>query len=210
MHPKANARNYLWACVVRFHQIPKEEYVRELPFRPYRFIGENRLSSQHWDIIHHVHYYITKFWGFYPDYELDDTIQKLEGTRNWRGEFLHQYHPWSPWFCGYRDWSDRRWAKTQRKWWIGTYHDRRSKYQKKPHHKKKELTLEEIRRREWREKKKGKKHRREKGASCTPPKDYKKQEHRRRRRWEKQRLKAGDWDLEKGWRKRLTEPYDWC
>lgn len=204
MHPKANAKNYLWLCVVHYHNIPTEEYVRQYP-PMWRSFRRERLSSQHWDLINHVHYYITRFWKMYPDSEIEDTIKKLEGARNWRGEFLHKNHPWSPW---YRIRS-KKWDNFIRSLWVG--HSRHSRYRKKPHHRKKILSEGEEHKRAWRLKKKGKKHKPGRSRRKSCPKSYKKIGNGKHRQWERENINKGNWDVlsnQRKWKEALN-PWDW-
>lgn len=86
-----------------------------------------------------------------------------------------------------------------------------SKFIQRPWIKKKRISEDERRRREWREFK-GiyRDHAKDENPwSNGPCKNYELNAgHRRRRRWEKRRLKAGDYSLERGY-KSFIDPWDW-
>lgn len=199
MHPKAYIKNYLWNCVVSYHNLNYEEYDLSWSSSP-----AQRRTSKHWDIIHQCHYYISKFWATHPDNELEDT-SKFFSNESWRrnGYFRYNHHPWSPWYTASRS--------TYRRYFYRGYREERTKYQRRPHHEKKVLSEHEEHKKAWRVKKKGKKHKPNYSRRRSCPKSWKKVGNGRHRQWEKAMIDSGDWDALTNQRKykEVISPWDW-
>lgn len=204
MHPKAYIKNYLWNCVVAYHNLNYEEYERAFLSSTATY---QRPTSKHWDIVHQCHYYVSKFWKLTPENELEDTAKMFSqsGWRNHHGQFKYTYHPWSPWYRSSR--SNTRW---HRRWYRG-YREERTKYQRRPHHTKKVLSEHEEHKKAWRLKKKGKKHKPNYSRRRSCPKHWKKIGNGRHRQWEKAMIDSGDWDALSNQRKykETVSPWDW-
>lgn len=200
MHPEAYIKRYLWNCVVAYHNLSYEEYERTFLSKTTAY---QRPTSKHWDIIHQCHYYVSNYWGTHPDNKLEDTA-KMFSQSQWRdcdGKFRYNSHPWSPWYVAYK-------SRIHKFWWRG-YREERTKYVRLPHHQKKVLSEHEEHKKNWKTKKKGKRHKSNHRRRHNPGRSWKEIEHRAMRRWVKGRLHQEDWDLEQGYKKRHTSPWDW-
>lgn len=95
-----------------------------------------------------------------------------------------------------------------RSFYAKKYNKNKKSYRRKKEHKKKILTEDIIRKRDWRKKKKYKDER-SKNNHFDYSDYYREFNYRSHRRWEKMRLRAGDYDLEKKWKKHNHFNTEW-
>ena len=207
MHPEAYVQKYLWKCVVTYHNMNYDEY--NMATWDHKTRVATRPSSAHWDIVHQVHYYITKVWELHPDFKLKDTEEMFTGSKwwGWRGEFRYTSHPWSPWYI-----KPVEKKPLNNKWFRRRYsHEKSTKYVRRPHHEKKVLSEHEEHKKAWRAKKRGKKHKPNYSRRRSCPKHWKKIGNGRHRQWERDMIDSDNWDALSNQRKykEVVSPWDW-